>query len=415
MRALVICPLYPPNRSGSALHMSRIAEAMAADGIEVTVWTTDAVDTHYMVDRSKRHTRTRNEDTGTLRIVRFPLHGWPLKHFDSYKRIRDVKPPWTWWLFRDPATHTSMLNNALTGIHRFDLVVAGVLPHTPFLGAGAIVANKWHAPLVVFGLMHTGEPKRVEYLQEFLGHGVPNLLSRADKVICNTDAEVRVLEQRGIEPDRLVSIGPGVDEWDCLAGDAHRFRKQHAVYGSMILHMGTQTHEKGSHHTAESILNLRRRGMNVTGVFLGYVREDFELYLATKGPNDLEGLLVLGEVTDEVKRDALAATDILAMPSRADSFGIAFLEAWLNGKPCIGAFAGGIPYVIEDGVDGFLVPFGDAFGMSLYMETLIRNPDLAGTMGEWGREKVRKRFLWDIVLDRFRDEVYPLLPRCPGR
>jgi len=415
MRALLVCPLFPPNRSGSAHHMNRIAEALSADGFTVTVWTTDAVDTHYMVDRSKRRAITKVEDTGTLRIVRFPLHTWPLKHMEFYKRIRDIRPPWTWWLYRDPATHTSMVNSALSGIHRYDLVITGILPHTPFLATGVVVARKWRCPLVMFGLMHTGEPKRAEYRQEFLGHGVPLLLGRADKIICNTEAEVQILEQRGIRSETLASIGPGVDEWDCLGGNAERFRKQHGITGSVVLHMGTQTHEKGSHHTAEAILHLRRRGMNVAGVFLGYVREDFELYLAAKGPNDLEGLHVLGEVGDEIKRDALAAADILSMPSRADSFGIAFLEAWLNRTPCIGAFAGGIPYVIDDGVDGFLVPFGDSFGLSGYMEKLISNPEFARDMGERGREKVRERFLWNHVLNRFRDEVYPLLPRCPGR
>ncbi|MFN8515884.1 MAG: glycosyltransferase [Chloroflexia bacterium] len=55
----------------------------------------------------------------------------------------------------------------------------------------------------------------------------------------------------------------------------------------------------------------------------------------------------------------LAAASIFALPSRTDSFGITFLEAWCNGVPVIGARAGSIPDVIDDGEDELLVPFGD--------------------------------------------------------
>src|SRR3712207_7592070 len=55
----------------------------------------------------------------------------------------------------------------------------------------------------------------------------------------------------------------------------------------------------------------------------------------------------------EDKRDLNAAGQVFCMPSRTDSFGIVYLEAWLNGVPVIGANAGGVPEVISDGVDGY--------------------------------------------------------------
>ena len=47
------------------------------------------------------------------------------------------------------------------------------------------------------------------------------------------------------------------------------------------------------------------------------------------------------------------------MPSRTDSFGIVFLEAWANALPVVAADAGGVPEVVRHEETGLLVPFGD--------------------------------------------------------
>lgn len=414
MKALIVCPLYPPNRSGSAIHMAHIAQGLADDGMSVTVWTTDARDTHYFVDRSMRRIQTSQEIINGVKVRRFPLSSWSMKHRRFFESLRMGHPPWTVWTFRDPATHTWMFCCGLAEIERFDLVIAGVLPHTPFIVTGLAVARKWRCPLVVLGLIHTGEPGRVEYRQEFLGKGIARLINSADMIICNTSVEARVLARRGLEEEKLISIGPGVDPTSCLGGDGAHFRRKHGIDGPIVLQLGTQTHEKGSHHTAEAICYLRNRGLPVTGVFLGFVRDDFDTgYLSQKNAHELAGLITLGEVDDATKRDALAAAQMVCMPSIADSFGISFLEGWLMGLPAIGAFAGGIPKAIDDGSDGFLIPFGDWHMLAEYVEVLIKNPNLARELGETGRRKVWRLYTWEKVFDRFRQHVYPLLPQRP--
>jgi len=82
-----------------------------------------------------------------------------------------------------------------------------------------------------------------------------------------------------------------------------------------------------------------------------------------------------------------------------------YLESWLYRKPVVGARAGGVPAVIDDGVDGFLVEFGDVSALADRIERLVRAPDLAREMGERGREKVLERYTWDQVFPRI-EEVY---------
>jgi len=104
---------------------------------------------------------------------------------------------------------------------------------------------------------------------------------------------------------------------------------------------------------------------------------------------------VLGFIPEEDKRDLLDACDILVLPSRTDSFGIVFLEAWLYDKPVIGARAGGIPAVISDGIDGFLVPFGDAQALARRLGELLTDKALARRLGEAGHRKVLAEMTWD--------------------
>ena len=80
-----------------------------------------------------------------------------------------------------------------------------------------------------------------------------------------------------------------------------------------------------------------------------------------------------------------------------DSFGLVFLEAWAHGKPVIGARAGGIPGVVDDGENGILVNFGDVHAMTEAVRLLLFDQLLRQQMGENGRLKVRSKYNWEQI------------------
>jgi glycosyltransferase involved in cell wall biosynthesis len=118
---------------------------------------------------------------------------------------------------------------------------------------------------------------------------------------------------------------------------------------------------------------------------------------------------LLGFVAKRTQADILAATDVLALPSRTDSFGIVFLDAWANGVPVIGANAGGIPGVVTDGVDGLLVPFGDVPALATFLRRLLDDRSLRHRMGEAGRAKVLEHYTWDRIVAAVHDLYARLL------
>jgi glycosyltransferase involved in cell wall biosynthesis len=82
------------------------------------------------------------------------------------------------------------------------------------------------------------------------------------------------------------------------------------------------------------------------------------------------------------------------MPSRTDSFGIVYLEAWLYRKPVIGARAWGVTDLIEHERDGLLVPFGDVPALVNAITSLLDHPAKAAIMGNRGETKVLTYHTW---------------------
>ena len=100
-------------------------------------------------------------------------------------------------------------------------------------------------------------------------------------------------------------------------------------------------------------------------------------------------------LTQEELFACYAHCDVFALPSGGEGFGLVFLEAMAHGKPVIGGAHGGTPDVIEDGVTGVLVPYGDAALLSSALEPLLSDSARASEMGARGGERVRTLFTFE--------------------
>jgi phosphatidyl-myo-inositol dimannoside synthase len=115
---------------------------------------------------------------------------------------------------------------------------------------------------------------------------------------------------------------------------------------------------------------------------------------------------------DNLSREEIAAcyskADVFAMPSTGEGFGLVFLEAMAFAKPLIGAAAGGIPDVVEDGENGFLVSPGDAEQLANVLQRLVTNKRLCIELGRRGAEIVRTKYRFES----FCSELEAILRSC---
>ncbi len=81
--------------------------------------------------------------------------------------------------------------------------------------------------------------------------------------------------------------------------------------------------------------------------------------------------------------------------SNSEGFGVAVIEACACSKPVVVSNVGGLPEIVEDGVNGFVVPPRNPEKTAEAIEKLILNPELRNRMGQAGRKKVELYYDWD--------------------
>jgi glycosyltransferase involved in cell wall biosynthesis len=197
-------------------------------------------------------------------------------------------------------------------------------------------------------------------------------------------------------------VGVGIEPAEIEGGDAARFRAKHNIEGPIVFFQGTAAYDKGTHHTVQAMQRLWREGHEATLVIAGPIMSHFQHFYNELPPADKGRIKLLGFISPEEKRDLFAAGEVFLMPSRTDSFGIVYLEAWLCGIPVIGARAGGVPAVIEEERDGLLVNFGDIPDLAAKIKLLLDDRATATRLAEAGRQKVLARYTWEKVFGNIR-------------
>jgi N-acetyl-alpha-D-glucosaminyl L-malate synthase BshA len=100
--------------------------------------------------------------------------------------------------------------------------------------------------------------------------------------------------------------------------------------------------------------------------------------------------------------EVLAGADLFLLPSETESFGLAALEALACEVPVVAARVGGLPEVVVEAENGFLLPVGDVDGMAAAALRLLEDPALRRRFGEAGRRRAVEVFGQDAVVARYR-------------
>lgn len=385
--------------------MQALAEQFVRDGYRVDVLTADPLEVEGFLDRRKKPIKPAEEVYRGVNIKRLPARHWPfhIKMMDWLARCGGEKSK---IFFGRPHAYLPDLMKTVNKIsQKYSVIFAGVLPYRLFFYAGIKLKDKLNSVLIGLPLIHLGEPARAELRNEYLNEINISLLKKFDGLLLNTMAEAPPLIQAGIPEEKLFSGGVGIAPEQLAGGQPEKFRQKYFLKGPIVFLISTQTHDKGSHHLVEAMKIVWQIHPEIHLVLAGEVRPDFEDYLARQEAAVLGKILKLGPISDEEKKDLLAAGDLMAMPSRADSLGIAYLEAWFYQKPVIGCFAGGVPWVIDEGENGLLVPFGEVHILAEYIEKLLGDRALAEKLGRAGRKKVLENYTWEKIYQKIKKAV----------
>lgn len=233
-------------------------------------------------------------------------------------------------------------------IHALEPVCLGI---AALHSSGGRDGGRLRVPLVVS--YHTDLPKylgyfRLRFLEPFIWPLLRLRHNRATVNLCTSTAIVQELEEHGIERVALWPGGVDTDRFHPKRRSAAMRARLSAGHpeSHLLLYAGRLSAEKGIERLTSVLHAVPEARLALVGD--GPHRPALERHF-TGLPVVMAGFLHGDELAE-----AFASADIFVMPSETETLGLVVLEAMASGLPAVGACAGGIPDMIDDGVNGFL-------------------------------------------------------------
>lgn len=393
MRLLYVTHQYPPAIGGSEKYVGDLSQELAARGHEVDVYTSRSRDYHGWKNELGSRERVNGVDVYRFRSLQRGWLTWRTLAWGQrgYWRTRSrLYEPFV--VFGGGPLCPGMFAALLTRLGNYDLVHLNSLVYSH--SVYAYLAARWrHVPCVI--TPHVEIEQRVTFGYDYQ----LKILRGSEHVLADTEGERAFLMSLGVSAWRVTTAGCGVHESDYPMRDRDACRQKLGLPRDafVVLFMGRQVEYKGIETTLEAFSLLRKRHLSLHLIVAGpHTPFSQRLFARAEGRS---GVLNLGRVSNETRLDVLNACDCMVLPSAGEAFGIVYLEAWIVGKPVIGAHTPAVSTVIEDGVDGWLVPVGNSVALARALNRWIKAPHLARQMGECGRTKALSRFTVSRVAD----------------
>lgn len=237
---------------------------------------------------------------------------------------------------------------------------------------------------------------------------VSHAFSRAREITAVSNYTAERLRRAIPGGGRLSVLHPGVDtgRFTPRAGGA-LVRHRHPLEGRrIVLCVGRLVPRKGQDVLIHSMSLVRHLAPDAVLVLVG--EGPYRAELETMAAEAPEGsVLFAGEVPGTDLPEYYAACDVFAMPCRSrwlglevEGFGIVFVEAAASARPVVAGRSGGASEAVEDGRTGLLVEGGEHKAVALAIVRLLLDKGLATTMGMRGRDRVERRFSWEVQASR---------------
>jgi glycogen synthase len=216
----------------------------------------------------------------------------------------------------------------------------------------------------------------------------------AEAVLGITPRLSKLLISDGAAENRIHVIPPGVNP-SLFEGP---FEDPFSGVGrSRVLFVGRLAPQKGVDTLVAAAGLLKDPCAQVLLVGDGPERKALERETERLGVGDR--LHFVGFVTHDRLPTAMAHADVLVLPSLYEELGTVLLEAMQAGLPIVASETGGIPDVIEDGVNGLLVPPGDPEALARGIDRILSDGDLARRLSEGAQER-GKDYDWEVLAER---------------
>jgi len=259
-------------------------------------------------------------------------------------------------------------------------------------------AAAYPKPFVLYGALHlhVNWPADSPYIKRALA---------CDCYIANTEFERTTLIGYGMPPEKVVTIGTGIEvkDFECDPATAAAFRKQHDIAEDEVLigYIGRLVKGKGVDVLMEAFRRLYKGNKKIKLLLAG-TTTDYIPEIKSFIQQHALPVILIENFKDDNKQVMYHAMDIFVLASKGESFGVVFLEAWACRKPVIGANTGAISTLLSEGVDSLLFTPNDANSLAEQMSVLVNDADKRKMFAENGYRKIIEKYTWEKIVASYR-------------
>jgi glycosyltransferase involved in cell wall biosynthesis len=230
-------------------------------------------------------------------------------------------------------------------------------------------------------------------------------LRKADFIISISEyTKVRAVEANGLDAERI-SVLPNAIEWEANPSTsiADAYPPSRGLELLSVGRLDGSERQKGFDDVIRALPLIRSRVPSVRYKIVGTgtdLMRHKELAVSLGMSDRVE---FLGELPTQSLHKCYEACDVFVMPSAQEGFGFVYLEAMQYRKPIVAARSGGAPEVVEDGVSGWLVEYGDTKQLAEIITELGCDPDMRFKMGRAGHQRLQEKFTFARFQESFRE------------
>lgn len=379
MHVLHVTPFFPPTWAygGIPRIVFGLSRALVAQGVECSVWTTDALD-------------TRRAELPTERVL-------------DGVQVRVSKNLSNTLAYRHQLFLPMQAERALDSLGQVDLV--HLHGHRHLLNNHAVAfARRRGIPYVMTpnGTLPRHERKTgVKLLWDLLVAG--SVPAGAARLIAVSQAERGQFLRLGVPLERVDRIPNGlmIEEFDALPAPG-TFRQRWGIEGRIVAYLGQISPRKGVEHLVAAF-----HGGAIDGATLVIAGNDMGALDEAKSRAD-DRVVFAGLLEGDDRLALLVDADVLVYPSTDEVFGLVPFEGLMCGAPVVVGGDCGCGELISAAGAGLLVQHADVDGLRARVRTLLQDSDAARAMVERGRAYVREHLSFERVAAQHRS-LYALV------
>lgn len=222
-----------------------------------------------------------------------------------------------------------------------------------------------------------------------------------DEVVTISDGIRQVLLSEGVPPTKLHCVLSAVDTAHYRPDRSHLawFRETFGLNdGDLVIGMVAQFIARKGHSTLlDALPAVLASHPNARVLLFGQGPLRDEIAVRVQGDALLTQHVQLPGFRKDLDR-ILPCLDVLAHPAFMEGLGVSLLQAAACGVPLVGGRAGGIPEIVQPGLNGELIEPGDTAALTAALNKLLGSADVRQRYGQAGRAWVERRFSIDAMV-----------------